>query len=514
MKKWLCVLLAAVMLLPTAAYAAEGRRTSWEPSDAIVEFIANQEGFRATPHQSGGYWYVGFGTQVKAGQYAGGISREEAKALLMEDIDAYARSLNAYLTKYGIAVTQNQYDALLSFTHNLGTTWMKTSYTLSKYLINGAEKYTDLQIVNAFGSWCRAGGQVLPGLARRRIEEAKIFLYGDYGLFNYNYYYTSEATAEKEEQLTALLTEMEELEAQRMDGQGDEAALTERIDALSAEIEALEEEIEAEGGGKPDGPAYPDGKAVDFTYVRFDPGKGAAETTLLYYVKGQPYGEFPTARRSGYRLLAWETEDGKRLLPTDCPTGAKAVKAVWTTGKADNRYLSLSPFSDVSIYDWYYDELKEMYDGGVIGGYADGYFRPGDAVSCGAALKLVLLAAGYPEQPAAGGSAFGGYQALALKEGLAEESEIADLKAPASRLLVARLAARALGLSAAEGASPYADTDDPWAAALYDTGVMVGMVKDGRQVLNADAGIRRCEMAAVIWRMAHYEPAEETVSSK
>ncbi|MGM9619070.1 MAG: glycoside hydrolase family protein [Oscillospiraceae bacterium] len=512
MKKLLCVLLALAMLFPAAAFAAEepARRSAWEPSDAIVEFIANQEGFRATPHQSGGRWYVGFGTQVKAGQYAGGISREEAKKLLLEDIMVYAGYLNNYLAKYGITVTQNQYDALLSFTHNLSTTWMKSTYTLSEYLIAGAENYTDLQIMNAFGSWCRAGGKVLPGLARRRIEEAKIFLYGDYGLFNYNYYYASD---EQDERLAALLAEREELEAQLLDSQGDDAALAEQIDALDAEIEALEAEIEAASGQKPTGPSYPNGVAVDFTYVRFDPGKGSMEDTLVYYVKGQPYGEFPSAQRSGYRLAAWETEDGQRLLPTDRPSGAKAVQAVWTTGTVDRRYLSVSPFADVSIYQWYYDEVKELYDGGVLGGYADGCFRPGDAVSCGAALKLVLLAAGYPEQAPTGASALSGYQTLALREGLAEESEIADLMAPASRLLVARLAARAMGLTPSEEPTPYADADDPWATALYDTGIMMGMAKDGKQVLNADAGIRRYELAVVVWRMTHYTP-EETLSKE
>ena len=88
-----CAFLALTMLCPASAFATEDeeliiedevhlimateeRRSEWTPSSAIVKFIANQEGFRSTAHQSGGKWYIGYGTQIKAGQYPNGISRE------------------------------------------------------------------------------------------------------------------------------------------------------------------------------------------------------------------------------------------------------------------------------------------------------------------------------------------------------------------------------------------------------------------------------------------------------
>lgn len=527
MKRLLCMLLALILLFTGSAFAAEDlpenteteetvteepeRRTAWTPSQAIIEFIANQEGFRSKPHKSGGHWYIGYGTQIKSGQYSDGISREKAMELLMEDVNAYVVRLNNYLAKHGIALTQNQYDALLSLTYNVSTTWMKTEYKLSSYLIKGIENYTDLEFMNAFGSWCKAGGKVLPGLARRRIAEAKIFLYGDYDLFNYTYYY---APDEKDLQLATMLERLEVLDAQLLDGVDEEGnpvdtlLLEGEIEALRLEIQALEAEIEEENATEePRGPSYPDGVPVDYTYVRYDAGKGYTDTTMIYYRKGEPYQELAFASREGYQLAAWETEDGERILPTDIPTKARAVEAVWSTGEVDHRNITTSLFPDVSIKLWYYDELKELSEQNIIGGYADGKFRPNDSVTCGAALKLVLLTAGYPEQAPTGESSLSGYLTLALQEGLVEEGEITNIKAPASRLLVARLTAKAMGLAASHEATPYADADDAYATALYATGIMEGKDVNGVRILDAAAGIRRCEVAAVVWRMYHYSDA-------
>lgn len=533
MRRLLCMLLALTMLFSTTALAAEEpaapeaeetaqeRRTNWTPSQAILEFIANQEGFRSMPHKSGGHWYVGFGTQIKAGQYSGGISREAAMALLKEDVDGYAWLLNSYLAKNGIAVTQNEFDALLSLTCNLSTVWMKSDYRLSRCLIDGAEQYSDVEIVNAFGSWSRAGGRVLPGLARRRIAEAKIFLYGDYDIFNYTYYY---APDEDDLRLTALLAQLEELEAQLLDGAEDsaeegtepvdEAALEAEIEALRLEITALEAEIEAANATEVRGPSYPGGVPVDYTYVRYDAGEGSTDTTLIYYREGEPYGALAEATRAGYRLAAWETEDGERLLPTDVPTRARAVEAVWTTGAVDYRNLAITPFSDVPASAWYFDELEELTAKGVISGYGDGSFRPTDTVSCGAVLKLLLLAAGYPQQTPTGANSLSGYLTLVQREGFVQAGEITDLRAAASRLLVARLAARVLKLTPSDAATPYADVDDPAATALYAAGVMQGKTVNGARVLDAGSGVKRSEMTAVVWRMMQLVPAggEESIS--
>lgn len=160
-------------------------------------------------------------------------------------------------------------------------------------------------------------------------------------------------------------------------------------------------------------------------------------------------------------------------------------------------------FSDVNADLWCEQEITDLTEAGVIGGYADGTFRPYQTLSCGAALKLVLLAAGYPEQEPTGESSLSGYYDYALKKGFIDEGEITDLRADATRLLVARLTARALKLPKLSGESPYADTDDGYAKALYTTGIMQGKEVFGVRKLCANDNIKRGEMAAVVWRILY-----------
>ena len=162
-------------------------------------------------------------------------------------------------------------------------------------------------------------------------------------------------------------------------------------------------------------------------------------------------------------------------------------------------------FSDVGEDLWCRQEILDLTEAGIISGYADGTYRPYNTVTCGAALKLVLLAAGYPEQAATEAGSLGGYYDYALKKGFLDEGEVTDLRAPASRLLIARLTARALKLPELDTIHPYTDTDDGYAAALYTTGIMQGKVVNGQRVLSAEAGIKRGEMAAVVWRIRNTE---------
>ncbi len=162
-------------------------------------------------------------------------------------------------------------------------------------------------------------------------------------------------------------------------------------------------------------------------------------------------------------------------------------------------------FTDVDDSVWCRQEIWDLTEAGVISGYEDGTYRPWNTVTCGAALKLVILAAGYPEQEPTGESALSGYYDYALERGFIDKGEITDLKAEASRLLIARLTARALKLPELEAESPYADVDDGYATALYTTGVMQGKDVNGVRVLSADAGIKRGEMAAVVWRIQNTE---------
>ena len=59
-------------------------------------------------------------------------------------------------------------------------------------------------------------------------------------------------------------------------------------------------------------------------------------------------------------------------------------------------------FSDVPEDSWFYTDVMTLAESGVIGGYPDGTYRPTKKVTTGEALKMILLAAGYPEPEPAG----------------------------------------------------------------------------------------------------------------
>ena len=54
-------------------------------------------------------------------------------------------------------------------------------------------------------------------------------------------------------------------------------------------------------------------------------------------------------------------------------------------------------FSDVPESSWFYEDVMTLSESGVVSGYPDGTYRPTKKVTTGESLKMVLLAAGYPE---------------------------------------------------------------------------------------------------------------------
>ena len=76
-----------------------------------------------------------------------------------------------------LSLKQNQFDALVSLSYNMGNIWsVYDDFDLKNYLIDGSEKHSFLEIAKGFGEWRKAGGSVLQGLVNRREEETKLFL--------------------------------------------------------------------------------------------------------------------------------------------------------------------------------------------------------------------------------------------------------------------------------------------------------------------------------------------------
>ena len=177
-------------LIPFGAIRAEAA-SEFVASPEVVEMIKNWEGFCFKPYWDYGQWTVGFGTRAPdehlARYQAEGISHEEATELLNTFLVSMGKSVNSFIDKFGLTVNQAQFDAMLSMTFNCGSRWMLVPNTLRTAVVEGM---TGDDLMFNFAEWSSAGGVTLPGLVRRRMAEANLYLNGTYDCTppaNYNY---------------------------------------------------------------------------------------------------------------------------------------------------------------------------------------------------------------------------------------------------------------------------------------------------------------------------------------
>ena len=164
-------------------------------------------------------------------------------------------------------------------------------------------------------------------------------------------------------------------------------------------------------------------------------------------------------------------------------------------------------FSDVPEDSWFYTDVMTLAESGVIGGYPDGTYRPTKKVTTGEALKMILLAAGYPEPERVDSHWARGYLNFAIDQGfLVRYQDISDLDVNMTRGMLAKLAANALGLSDPGTYGTFTDTDSVYVEALYAAGI-VGGYPDG--TYRPDASVSRAEIAAIVNRI--YQSLEPAV---
>ena len=163
-------------------------------------------------------------------------------------------------------------------------------------------------------------------------------------------------------------------------------------------------------------------------------------------------------------------------------------------------------FSDMATSTWCYKYVVELSDAKVIDGYTDGTFKPNNTITYGAALKLIMLAAGYPEQaPTTKNSPFSGYLAKARAEGIITKSDV-NLTKPITRLQVAQLAAGAMKLDTNSQSSvkPFTDTNDASVQALNAAGIVEGYFSNGTSTFKPNNTLTRGQVSAIVWRMRNY----------
>ena len=132
-----------------------------------VNLIKHFEGCRLEAYKCpAGVWTVGYG-HTKGVKEGDAIEQEAAEAFLIEDLEAFEQAV-ARLVK--VPITQQQFDALVSFTFNLGAGNLAASTLLRKL-----NNYQYAEVPEQMMRWVKAGGQVLDGLVRRRAAEAALF---------------------------------------------------------------------------------------------------------------------------------------------------------------------------------------------------------------------------------------------------------------------------------------------------------------------------------------------------
>ncbi len=103
-------------------------------SDNMINLIASWEGYSSTVYPdnlAGGIPTIGYGQTFGTGvQFYNNMSKTEAWSLLVKSINAgsYTSEVNRFLQNNGIKATQSQFDALVSFSYNIGSGyWNGTS---------------------------------------------------------------------------------------------------------------------------------------------------------------------------------------------------------------------------------------------------------------------------------------------------------------------------------------------------------------------------------------------------
>jgi GH24 family phage-related lysozyme (muramidase) len=142
--------------------------------------IADHEGKVNTLYDDpAGHCTIGIGHLVHRGgcdgsepaEFRHGLSDQQVYDLFIADAQRFIDAVNGLLE---VEVSQNQFDALVSFAFNVGAGALEGSTLLRK--LNAGDSAGAAQ---EFGKWVKADGRTLPGLVRRRTDEARLFLTPD-----------------------------------------------------------------------------------------------------------------------------------------------------------------------------------------------------------------------------------------------------------------------------------------------------------------------------------------------
>ena len=389
MKRFASLILAVVLILtlfpvvvPASASELYGMRdlepgedyTNMSSSQELIDIIKDFEGFSATPYLDNTQWTVGYGS------YCGDSSKpkpnirlteKEAEERLRKDLaKTYEPIVNKYCKSIGKQPNQNQFDALVDLTYNLGGSW-----TTGQAVTSVLKEATDaLSIVKGFGAYSRTGGKVSYTHVNRRIREALIYLYGDY----YRAYGNQHCESD--------------------------------IEVVSNhDLPHYKVMIFKSGNG-------------EFTSGRTDYAD--------YYNEGEYFGSFPEPTREGYTLVGWKitkrnnetVKNGERVSIWDTVEENLELTAIWQEGVFEVEpeeppvdYVEPTepeepsepetpeleqlpeveidmdrlPFEDVPAESWFRDAVSYVYRNEFMNGTSATTFAPGAAMTRGMLVTVL-----------------------------------------------------------------------------------------------------------------------------
>ena len=139
-----------------------------------IDLIKKFERFKGKPYKCpAGICTIGYGATFypngkKVTMTDKEITEAEAVELLKDMLSSFERYVDSYCID---TITQNQFDALVSFCYNLGPSNLKSSTLIKKVNLN----INDETIRVEFMKWVKAGGKTLKGLVTRRTAEADLY---------------------------------------------------------------------------------------------------------------------------------------------------------------------------------------------------------------------------------------------------------------------------------------------------------------------------------------------------
>jgi lysozyme len=131
-------------------------------SASAIEKLKKDEGLHLTAYKDGHGFSVGYGHfGVNEGTT---ITQKEADDLLAKDLAYFEKRVENLLAR---DVSQKQFDALVSYAYNAGINALRVSKTL-EHINEGRHE-------EAVKEWVRGWDKELPGVQRRRREEAALY---------------------------------------------------------------------------------------------------------------------------------------------------------------------------------------------------------------------------------------------------------------------------------------------------------------------------------------------------